>query len=367
MEPLIVPNIAHESHETFQFENLFRSIQYAITDHCSFEYLFICDFFIANEQLAFDLFNKIMGRSIEYITRILEEKISINYDAISLYICVCLCKRYLLLIKERKVLAMESYFDSLCLLLWARLEHVMNLHIESLRSHGKKSPQSSIQTPDTRPYYVVRRCAELTASLLLCSQSFCKENDNRLLAILSKLQSDVENLINRFASQLRSRKDQLVFQINNYDLILSVLNERVTTETNDKCFFEDLLKSKTSAFVEELIKAHFSSVIQFLNEYDALLSQDQTQLLSKYAGKVSQVVSSFNKNWQHSIRLIKDETQSFTSFKNGAYVFSKVIEHIYCIYERLSKVVTTQSIQINETIVVRQKLDEVISSYQNPF
>jgi len=132
-------------------------------------------------------------------------------------------------------------------------------------------------------------------------------------------------------------------------------------------FSKTFSRAKLLHLLRNWSKPIFSSVIQFLNEYDALLSQDQTQLLSKYAGKVSQVVSSFNKNWQHSIRLIKDETQSFTSFKNGAYVFSKVIEHIYCIYERLSKVVTTQSIQINETIVVRQKLDEVISSYQNPF
>ena len=52
-----------------------------------------------------------------------------------------------------------------------------------------------------------------------------------LYILLLHLQVEVENVILRMAAEFRDRQDQLVFLINNYDLMLSVMQCRFS-ETN---------------------------------------------------------------------------------------------------------------------------------------
>nr|CAD2127548.1 unnamed protein product [Meloidogyne enterolobii] len=219
LAPLIVPNVAQENNETFQFESLFRSVQYAIVDHCSREYLFLCDFFLVTDQSAVDLFTHVMGRSITLLLKTLEERINLNYDAISLFICICFCTKYRQLMVSRGVLAIETYWENVEKMLWDRFEVVMKSHNESIRQLDVRK-----MTVDTRPHYVIRRYAELTSSLLVCSDLAYKKINSQLIAILSRQQAEIEGLLNRLATQLKTKKERLVFQINNYDVILTVLN-----------------------------------------------------------------------------------------------------------------------------------------------
>lgn len=48
----------------YSFENLFRSLQYALLDACCREYHFVCDFFMLSGDAAQDLFNAIMGKAL---------------------------------------------------------------------------------------------------------------------------------------------------------------------------------------------------------------------------------------------------------------------------------------------------------------
>jgi len=59
---------------------------------------------------------------------------------------------------------------------------------------------------------------------LVCSDLAYKKINSQLIAILSRQQAEIEGLLNRLATQLKTKKERLVFQINNYDVILTVLN-----------------------------------------------------------------------------------------------------------------------------------------------
>lgn len=48
----------------YTFESLFRSQQYALVDNACREYLFITEFFIVSGNNALDLFNAIMGKTL---------------------------------------------------------------------------------------------------------------------------------------------------------------------------------------------------------------------------------------------------------------------------------------------------------------
>lgn len=73
------------------------------------------------------------------------------------------------------------------------------------------------------PHYVARRYAELSAAMVGLSESFPSDLVNSLLA---QLQEEVELFILKMAAVFPQRKEQLIFLINNYDMILSVLMVR---------------------------------------------------------------------------------------------------------------------------------------------
>ena len=67
------------------------------------------------------------------------------------------------------------------------------------------------------------RYAEFSAAVVGINETFPHEQMNRLLAML---QEEMEGLLLRLASQFSGRKEQLLFLINNYDLVMSILMER---------------------------------------------------------------------------------------------------------------------------------------------
>lgn len=69
-------------------------------------------------------------------------------------------------------------------------------------------------------FQITRRYAEFSAALVSINQS---HPDDQVDQCLSSLQGEVENFILRMAAEFPQRREQLVFLINNYDMMLSVL------------------------------------------------------------------------------------------------------------------------------------------------
>ncbi len=72
-------------------------------------------------------------------------------------------------------------------------------------------------------YQVTRRYAEFSGALVSINQS---QPDERVDQALSLLQGEVENFVLRMAAEFPQRKEQLIFLINNYDMLLAVLAVR---------------------------------------------------------------------------------------------------------------------------------------------
>jgi hypothetical protein len=72
-------------------------------------------------------------------------------------------------------------------------------------------------------FQITRRYAEFSAAIVGINETFPNELINRLLA---QLQTEVENFILRMAAEFPQRKEQLIFLINNYDMMLNVIMVR---------------------------------------------------------------------------------------------------------------------------------------------
>jgi hypothetical protein len=51
----------------YPFEALFRSEQYALVDNACREYLFLAEFFIVQGSQALDLFNQVLGKTLNLL------------------------------------------------------------------------------------------------------------------------------------------------------------------------------------------------------------------------------------------------------------------------------------------------------------
>uniref|UniRef100_A0A8C6FYQ0 Vacuolar protein sorting-associated protein 52 homolog n=1 Tax=Moschus moschiferus TaxID=68415 RepID=A0A8C6FYQ0_MOSMO len=246
--PILVPHTAQRGEQRYPFEALFRSQHYALLDNSCREYLFICEFFVVSGPAAHDLFHAVMGRTLSMTQKHLESYLVDCYDAIAVFLCIHIVLRFRNITAKRDVPALDRYWEQVLALLWPRFELILEMNVQSVRT---TDPQR-LGGLDTRPHYITRRYAEFSSALVSINQTIPNERTMQLLGQLqvrghgrgplppglkcgralpapvtrffrSFFQVEVENFVLRVAAEFSSRKEQLVFLINNYDMMLGVL------------------------------------------------------------------------------------------------------------------------------------------------
>ncbi|EPB66240.1 hypothetical protein ANCCEY_14670, partial [Ancylostoma ceylanicum] len=120
------------------------------------------------------------------------------------------------------------YWETISNQLWTRLAQVMQMHNDSVKALDVKRMQTPI---DTRPHYV----------------------GQKMEAILESCEDAVEQLLLRMSATLSSPRDRLVFLINNYDLTLSIIDERVVQDSRIHSIIHELEQKAIGEFVETTI------------------------------------------------------------------------------------------------------------------
>lgn len=64
------------------------------------------------------------------------------------------------------------------------------------------------------------------------------------------------------------RKEQLIYLINNYDLILGILMERTRDNTKEAESFREQLSARSNEYVEEILSPHIGGMIHFVKEFE---------------------------------------------------------------------------------------------------
>jgi vacuolar protein sorting-associated protein 52 len=70
----------------------------------------------------------------------------------------------------------------------------------------------------------------------------------------------------RMAAIFPQRKEQLIYLINNYDLILGILMERTRDNTKEAESFREQLSARSNEYVEEILSPHIGGIIHFVKE-----------------------------------------------------------------------------------------------------
>ncbi|KAJ8448023.1 hypothetical protein Cgig2_028899 [Carnegiea gigantea] len=242
-QPALIPHIAEASSEKYPYEVLFRSLHKLLMDTASSEF----------ESLFYEIFAGPFAVIDEHFNTILSN----SFDAIGLMLMIRLTHQHQLTMSRRRIPCLDPYLDKVNITLWPHFKMVFDMHLGSLRSANV----NTLWEDDVHPHYIMRRYAEFTALLILLNMEY---GDGQLEMNLDRLRMAADELIMKLAAQFHKAKLQTVFLINNYDMTIAVLKEAGSDGGKIQMQFEEMLKSQTAIFVEELLLEHFSDLIKFM-------------------------------------------------------------------------------------------------------
>jgi len=332
--PIIVPHAQQKSEHKYPFEMLFRSAQFALVDNACREYLFLSELFLVDGQNAQDLFNLVFGKTLQILLKHTDTFVQDSYDSISIFLCIHLVQRYQLLCHKRCVPGLDKYWENMNGILWPRLTQVMELNIQSVRD----CDPTRMKPMDLRPHYITRRYAEYSAAIVGINETFPHEQMNRLLAYL---QEEVEGLILRLAGSFPDRKEQLLFLINNYDVIMSIIIERTKDDTKESEAFREQLRARSEELVEQILHNHFGYIISFIKEAERRLERGDVDDLKQDEKRVSQIISTFGTEWKQSLDRINEQTlSSFPNLKLGTGILQQTLTTLLQYYHRFTRLMS---------------------------
>ncbi|VDP14996.1 unnamed protein product [Soboliphyme baturini] len=330
--PIIVPHTAMQNSKRFHFEVLFRSAAYALLDNACREYVFLCDFFMVSDKSAFEFFNQVMCKAI--MIKNVETHVSNSFDCIALTLCVRIVYHFQALAIERHVTATDGLWEALLKILLSRLNFLFKINAESLRN----TDIPKLLPLDKRPHYIIRRYAEFYAALRDISSNF---SDAKLQQNLNQLENEVNTFLMKCAKTFNTEKDKLVFYINNYDVICTIVSERIPEDQLDSQTCRRLLYAYINEYVELQLGNYFGDLVRFVNICEPLAEQSDVKNLELNAGLLPSITKAFNSEWKQNIERINQEIMtSFSNFRNGTAILQNALTLLIHYHQRFQKLIS---------------------------
>ncbi|KAJ1732069.1 Vacuolar protein sorting-associated protein 52 [Coemansia biformis] len=333
----IVLSVAGEEGSRKPFEELFRSFNLALMDNATAEYEFIMHFFVspkarqkaAGADMVRMVFEHIFEPSLRSGEQFLRTYLDTTHDALCVLLCVRIVARMAGELQRRRVPVLDAYVNALNMLLWPRFQALLDSHIESVKRLTSSRARSRI---DTQPPATVRRYAELASSLLRLNVGY---NTHVVALSLARLRAEMQAYLAHVAGGSADRHAALVFLINSYDVLLTVLSENGFGEREEEVSsWKQELSSTVLAFAEAQMEARFGYLKQFVAE-----AEQQSDMGQISADALSHVATTFNAEWRAHIAAINVAViQSFSNFRTGTEILHVVLGQLIIYYTRFHSI-----------------------------
>ena len=268
-----------------------------------------------------------MQRSMDMIKTHMLDQVEKMHDSLALFLCMHIIYRFQIICHKRNVPCLDAFWEYQLKMISPKLEHILYANISSIQTIDIR-----MLDIDTRPHYVTRRYAEYAASVNLINEHFSSES---ISMIMLEMQQSIEVTIQQIATVFPDRKSQLVFFVNNYDVILSVFNETTNEPTKEAQIFTAQLKNRCNEYVELTLQPFIGQIMDVVNE------KITAQELNK--SQVQSICNSFNDKWRGSIDKINNEImRSFTNFKNGTNLLQNTLNGLVQYYAKFQKLVQSE-------------------------
>ncbi|KAF4959189.1 hypothetical protein FGADI_1832 [Fusarium gaditjirri] len=221
--------LAEEDQTTHYLEVPFRNFNLALIDNATAEYTFMATFFspaLSYSQISKN-FNYVFEATFELGRALSKTLIGETYDALGLLLCIRLNQHLAFELQRRKVPAVDGYINATTMLLWPRLQVIMDRHCDSVRHLSNAVPAKPSRAEAAKlsaaPHVVTQRFGQLLHGLLALSTD--AGDDEPVVSSLRRLRSEVETFLTRHAELFGDKRKSGRFLYNNYSLILTIISD----------------------------------------------------------------------------------------------------------------------------------------------
>lgn len=210
----------------------FRNFNLALVDNATAEYTFLATFFSPALSLSkiSKNFNYVFEPTFELGQALTKSFVGETYDALGVLLCIRLNQHFAFELQRRKVPAVDGYINATNMLLWPRLQVIMDRHCESVRSLTNAIPArpsrsaGDLAKMSAAPHVVTQRFGQLLQGFLTLSTE--AGDDEPVVASLRRLRSEVEAFLTRQSQSYGGDKRKSErFLYNNYSLILTIIGD----------------------------------------------------------------------------------------------------------------------------------------------
>ncbi|KAG5821927.1 hypothetical protein H9Q74_001010 [Fusarium xylarioides] len=195
--------LAEEDQTSHYLEVPFRNFNLALIDNATAEYTFMATFFspaLSYSQISKN-FNYVFEATFELGRTLSKTLIGETYDALGLLLCIRLNQHFAFELQRRKVPAVDGYINATTMLLWPRLQVIMDRHYDSVRHLSNAVPGKPSRAEAAKlsaaPHVVTQRFGQLLHGLLALSTD--AGDDEPVVSSLRRLRSEVETFLTRHA------------------------------------------------------------------------------------------------------------------------------------------------------------------------
>ncbi|KAI3317450.1 Vps52-domain-containing protein [Xylariaceae sp. AK1471] len=223
--------LAEEDQSTHYLEAPFRNFNLALIDNVTAEYTFLASFF--SPALSYSTisrhFTYIFDPTLQLGHTLTKHLVIETYDAIGLLLSIRLNQHFQFELQRRKIPAADGYLNGTAMILWPRLQFVMNAHCESVRAltttlPSRPPPKADQAKLSTAPHVVTQRFGQLLHGIL--SMSTEAGDDEPVVTSLRRLRSEMEAFLTKYSTAFGTDKRKRErFLYTNYSLILTIISD----------------------------------------------------------------------------------------------------------------------------------------------
>ncbi|KAK2064341.1 Vps52/Sac2 family protein [Colletotrichum caudatum] len=221
--------LAEEDPTTHYLEVPFRNFNLAMVDNATAEYTFLAAYFSPplSLQAVSRQFNYIFQPTFALGKTLTKTLTAESYDALGLLLCIRLNQHLAFELQRRKVPAVDGYINMTTMLLWPRLQVVMDHHCESVRQLTNSLPTKPRATDQNKlsaaPHLVTQRFGQILQGILALSTE--AGDDEPVVTSLRRLRSETEAFLTRLSQSFGDKRKRERFLYNNYSLISTIISD----------------------------------------------------------------------------------------------------------------------------------------------
>ncbi|KAK2011212.1 Vps52/Sac2 family protein [Colletotrichum eremochloae] len=221
--------LAEEDPTTHYLEVPFRNFNLALIDNATAEYTFLAAYFSPplSLQAVSRQFNYIFDPTFTLGKTLTKTLTAESYDALGLLLCIRLNQHLAFELQRRKVPAVDGYINTTTMLLWPRLQVVMDHHCESVRQLTNSLPTKPRAADQNKlsaaPHLVTQRFGQILHGVLALSTE--AGDDEPVVTSLHRLRSEVEAFLTRFSQSFSDKRKRERFLYNNYSLVSTIISD----------------------------------------------------------------------------------------------------------------------------------------------